>query len=108
MKTLLSRTVLAAVIFATLALVIPGQAVAAPWCDMCNQTNDCLACCRCDGGTMAQCLFECGYPADGGEEVSFLSDATCDAPLMTPVDAVETTEAETAEAAEAPEAVVSD
>ena len=70
MKTLLSRTVLAAVIFATLAMVIPGQAVAAPWCDMCYQTNDCLACCRCDGGTMAECLFECGYPADGGEAVS--------------------------------------
>ena len=113
MKTLLSRTVLAAVMFAALAMVLPGQAVAAPWCDICENTNDCLACCRCDGGSMPQCLFECGFPADSGDEVSFLSDATCDAPLMTLATPVEIdapvaeTNEETEETA-APEAVVSD
>jgi hypothetical protein len=30
-----------------------------PNCCTCAQTGDCFACCRCDGGTIRQCSFEC-------------------------------------------------
>lgn len=31
-----------------------------PVCCRCFRTNDCFACCRCDGGTVYQCSEQCG------------------------------------------------
>jgi hypothetical protein len=28
-------------------------------CNQCDQTGDCFACCRCDGGTISQCSQQC-------------------------------------------------
>jgi hypothetical protein len=28
-------------------------------CCQCQQTNDCFACCRCQGGTIGYCAFNC-------------------------------------------------
>ncbi len=30
------------------------------WCCQCDQTGDCFACCRCNGGGPGQCIQECG------------------------------------------------
>ncbi len=30
------------------------------WCCQCACTGDCIACCRCDGGTLGQCAIQCG------------------------------------------------
>jgi len=29
-------------------------------CCICDTTNDCIACCRCDGGTLGSCSRQCG------------------------------------------------
>lgn len=29
------------------------------WCNNCAQTNDCYACCKCDGGSTAACSHSC-------------------------------------------------
>jgi len=31
-----------------------------PKCCQCEATGDCFACCRCDGGTIGQCINACG------------------------------------------------
>jgi len=31
-----------------------------PKCCQCEETGDCMSCCRCDGGTISQCFQECG------------------------------------------------
>jgi hypothetical protein len=31
-----------------------------PKCCQCEATGDCMACCRCGGGTIGQCIQECG------------------------------------------------
>ena len=31
-----------------------------PKCCQCEATGDCFACCRCDGGTVGQCIDACG------------------------------------------------
>jgi hypothetical protein len=35
----------------------PGQP---RWCCQCDCTGDCIACCRCGGGTLGQCAWQCG------------------------------------------------
>jgi len=30
-----------------------------PWCDQCDATGDCYACCRCAGGSGPDCAAEC-------------------------------------------------
>jgi hypothetical protein len=30
------------------------------WCQQCDATGDCFACCRCDGGGAGHCAFVCG------------------------------------------------
>lgn len=30
------------------------------WCQKCDDTGDCFACCRCDGGGAGHCAFICG------------------------------------------------
>lgn len=99
MKTLLSRILLAMAMTGALFLMVPGQAAAAPWCDICYDTNDCLACCRCDGGTFAQCLRECGYyPAAPSDETTLVSFSTCEPLMSVATPAEDTVEAEPTDA----------
>ena len=98
MKTHLSRTLLAVFAFAAVVLMIPGQALAAPWCDICDNTNDCFACCRCDGGTAGSCFAECGYPAAPSDETTLVSFSTCEPLMSVATPAEDTVETENTDA----------
>lgn len=83
MKTLLSRGLLTVLTLTMVAALLPAPATASFWCNSCENTGDCFACCKCDGGTARQCADECGSAATAIGDVSFLNASTCDAPLMT-------------------------
>lgn len=34
---------------------------AAPWCQFCDETNDCFACCKCGGGSTGACATVCWF-----------------------------------------------
>lgn len=58
----LSKILFAAVLLATALLSAPTKASATitnPWCNQCAATGDCVACCRCDGLTIAYCARIC-------------------------------------------------
>jgi hypothetical protein len=53
---------LLAAVLTTLAIASsPKTASASMPCNECAATGDCIACCRCDGGTLAYCArYACG------------------------------------------------
>ena len=81
MKSFLNRSLLTLAALAIVAMLVPVSASALPWCDACDDTGDCLACCRCDGGTLRACLQACGYPAAPSDEVALFPVSTCDVQL---------------------------
>ena len=97
MKTAVRRVFLALLACAALVVIVPGQAMAGPWCNQCDATGDCFACCKCDGGTARQCIDECSSAVAGIGKVAFLTDPTCDAPSMSVAPTQVPVEAETAE-----------
>ena len=97
MKTSLSRVLRTLLVLTALAVIVPGVAMASPWCNQCNSTGDCFACCKCDGGTARQCADECGSSASLLTGPSFLTDSTCEAPQMSVAAGDDVVEEETAE-----------
>ncbi|MCG8460412.1 MAG: hypothetical protein MI919_29370 [Holophagales bacterium] len=81
MKTVLRRALVTLVALAALALIVPGQAMAAPWCNICDDTGDCFACCKCDGFSTRQCVEDCPF-GFAAAQATFLANPACDAPLM--------------------------
>lgn len=52
---------LAAILTALAIVTSPKTASANLQCDECARSGDCIACCRCNGGTMAYCArYACG------------------------------------------------
>jgi hypothetical protein len=38
----------------------PTECPPSVWCQQCDATGDCFACCRCDGGGAGHCAYICG------------------------------------------------
>lgn len=58
MKTLTKLLFAIALVVATF-LTGPPKATAAGWCDTCDLTGDCVACCRCEGHGPGYCEVFC-------------------------------------------------
>lgn len=56
----LKKLLFAAVLIVAALASAPSTVQAVDWCPTCFSSGDCFACCRCDGGTVSQCLRGCG------------------------------------------------
>lgn len=55
----LKKLLFALALIAAAILSTPRTTLAVNWCNLCDQTGDCFACCRCDGGSTGFCAQIC-------------------------------------------------
>jgi hypothetical protein len=78
MKTF-SSILLAVALLAGFAALAPSPAQAVPWCQVCDDTGDCFACCRCAGGSVAACFNACGGAAQNEATLAADEEPMCSA-----------------------------